>query len=92
MTVTYAFQGTARFEVAAEVHRFASDAGARAQLDADRPRTAAPLAGASAAVGDGNVLLATRGRDLLKLTALTTDPGGREALGALAAAWMKEPP
>jgi hypothetical protein len=92
VAATYAFQGTARFEVAAEVYRFASDAGARAQLDADRPRSTAPLDGALAAVSDGNVLLATRGRDLLKLTALTTDPGGREALGALADAWLKESP
>jgi hypothetical protein len=92
VAVTYAFPGPPPFEVAAEVHRFGAETGARAQLDAERPTTAAPLPGQPAAVSDGNVLLAARRRDLLKLTALTPDPRGREALAALAAAWMKEPP
>jgi hypothetical protein len=85
----YAFAGGV--EVAAEAHRFAAEGGARAQLEAERPSSARPLAGL-AAVGDDAVVLAVRGRDLLKLTALTPDARGREALVRLAAAWSKETP
>ncbi len=78
--------GVGPIEVAAEAHRFGSEAGARAQLEAERPRRAVSVPGL-AAVSDGSVLLAVAGRDLLKLTALSTGPGAGEALAALAAAW-----
>jgi hypothetical protein len=78
--------GVGRVEVAAEAHRFGSEAGARAQLEAERPQRGGPVAGL-AAVSDGSVLLAVSGRDLLKLTALSAGPGAGEALAALAAAW-----
>ena len=85
----YTFAGGV--EVAAEAHRFLADSGARAQLDAERPASALPVEGL-AAVGDDAVVLAVRGRDLLKLTALTPDARGREALLRLATAWSKEKP
>lgn len=85
----YAFAGGV--EVAAEAHRFSGEGGARAQLDAERPASARPVEGL-AAVGDDAVVLAVRGRDLLKLTALTPDARGREALRRLATAWSKEKP
>ncbi len=80
----------ARVEVAAEVHRFADEAGARAQLAAETPPAAAPVAGVPGAVAAGEQLLAVRGSDFLKLTALTPGPGAPPALLALAAAWGKE--
>lgn len=89
VTSVYAFGGGV--EVAAEAHRFAAEGGARAQLEAERPAAAAPLPGLTA-VGDGAVILAVRGRDLLKLTSLTPDDRGREALRRLAEAWSKEKP
>ena len=67
-------------EVAAEAHRFGSEAGARAQLEAERPQRGGPVAGL-AAVSDGSVLLAVAGRDLLKLTALSAGAGGRRGAG-----------
>lgn len=77
-------------EVAAEAHRFETEAGAREQLAAERPRAAQPVAGLPGAVSDGSVLLAARGRDLLKLTSLAPGPTGSEALLALAGAWQQE--
>jgi hypothetical protein len=85
---TYSFAGAV--EVVAEAHRFESQAGAEAQLAAERPRAAEAVPGIPAAVSDGQVLLAPAGRDLLKLTALTPGPTGRGALVALAAAWHQE--
>ncbi len=91
VTSTYAFPAAAAaVEVAAEAHRFASADGARAQLQADRPSAAASVPGVPGAVSDGAVLVAVAGRDLLKLTALTTDARAREALVALARAWAEE--
>lgn len=78
--------GVGPVEVAAEAHRFGTEAGARAQLEAERPRRAVAVPGLSA-VSDGSVLVAVAGRDLLKLTALSAGPGAGEALAALAAAW-----
>lgn len=89
VAAVYAFGAPPGVEVAAEAHRFETEAGARAQLEAERPRSAAPVPGL-AAVSDGQVLLAAAGRDLLKLTALSAGQGGREALVALATAWQKE--
>lgn len=90
-TLRPAAPGGAEVEVAAEVHRFGEAAGARAQRDAEAPPGARPVAGVPDAVADGQVLLALRGDDLLKLTALSPDPAAAEALDALARAWGKEP-
>ncbi len=89
---TYAFDtgGAAPLEVAAEAHRFADASSALAQLAAERPRAAAPVAGLPGAVSDGSVLLSVEGRDLLKLTALEPSGRGRERLRALALAWHEE--
>jgi hypothetical protein len=85
----YAFAGGV--EIGAEVHRFTAESGARGQLEAERPASALPLEGL-AAVGDDAVVLAVRGRDLLKLTALTPDARGREALRSVVTAWTREKP
>jgi len=85
----YTFSGGV--EVAAESHRFAGEDGARAQLAAERPRSARPVPG-MAAVADDSVLLAVRGRDLLKLTSFTEGTRGVEALHRLAVAWNQESP
>jgi len=91
VAAVYAFAGPAGLlEVAAEAHRFADEAGARAQLAAERPRQAREVPGLPGGASDGQVLVAAAGRDLLKLTALTPGPGAGEALAALAAAWRKE--
>lgn len=88
---TFAFATPAgEVEVAAEVHRFGNAAGARAQLEAERPSRARSLAGVGGAVSDGSVLLLVSGRDLLKLTRLDTRPEGGEVLAALAEAWLEE--
>ncbi|HTT70901.1 MAG TPA: DUF6599 family protein [Anaeromyxobacteraceae bacterium] len=89
LAATYAYPGPPEIEVSAEVHRFASEEGARATLEAERPQAAVPLPGLAGAQGDGSVLLLARGRDLLKLTLLSLHPRGREALLALAAAWAE---
>jgi hypothetical protein len=91
---TFAFATPAgEVEVAAEVHRFGEAAGARVQLEAERPRRGAPVdgvVGANGAVSDGSVLLVVSGRDLLKLTRLDMRPDGGEVLVALAVAWLEE--
>ena len=89
---TYAFEapGARPLEVAAEAHRFETETGAEAQALDERPPRAAPLPGLPGAVSDGSVLVARAGRDLLKLTSLSTGPGGADALAALASAWRKE--
>ncbi len=79
--------GAGPIEVAAEVHRFAAAAGAEAQLLAERPGEATPLEEPRGALTDGSVLLLARGRDLLKLTALSAAPETRAALVKLAGAW-----
>jgi len=86
---TYAYDGPPALEVAAEVHRFGDEGQARALLEAERPAAAAPVPELPGAASDGNVLLVARGRDLLKLTLLSLDPAGRQALVALASAWAK---
>lgn len=93
VAASYAFaDGAPAIEVAAELYRFREPAGATAQAEADRPMAARPLEGVPATFTDGQVLLAVSGRDLLKLTALTTDPRARDRLLELAAAWRKEQP
>ncbi|HSM52413.1 MAG TPA: DUF6599 family protein [Thermoanaerobaculia bacterium] len=90
LAAVYDFAG---HEVAAEVHRFASPEGARARLEAERPRAAVAVPELPEGVSDGAVLLARSGRDLLKLTRLDpTRPGGEAALAALALAWQRESP
>lgn len=87
---SYTFAGPAgkTFEVAAELHRFESAAGAEALAATERPPSAAPVAGASGAASDGSLLLAVRGSHLLKLTAF--DPGSGERLAAIARAFAPE--
>ena len=92
VAATYLFPAAGGIEVAAEVYRFQDERGARAHAESERPAAAAPVPAAPDAVTDGQVLLAVAGRDLLKLTALSADPRGRDLLVALAAAWAKERP
>lgn len=89
-TYTLAKAGASAPEISAELYRFASDAGARAQRDAEKPSTAQPIANLGEAWTDGAVLLAVRGRDMLKLTALSQDRSAAEAMVRLAAVWHKE--
>lgn len=91
--MTYTFPGSlgSTFDVALEVHRFAGEAGARAQADAERPAASRPVPGVVGAFSDSSVLVATSGHDFLKITALSSDPSAATALERLAAAWLKEP-
>jgi hypothetical protein len=91
---TYAF-GPAEapaVEVAAEAHRFKTEAGAEAQAQAERPPRARPLPALPGAFSDGSVLVAVAGREFLKVTLLSPGAGGAEALAAVASAWSKERP
>jgi membrane protein required for beta-lactamase induction len=88
VAVTYSFAvAGAPLEVAAEVYRFSGGDGARGQRDQERPLAAAAVPGAADAASDGTVLLAVRGRDLLKLTALGTDPSNGAILARIATTW-----
>lgn len=89
-TYTYPAAGGPAGEISAELHRFETGAGARAQRDAERPSAAAPVAGQSDTVSDGTVLLAVHGRDYLKLTSLAPGPEGAARLEALARATFQE--
>jgi hypothetical protein len=91
---TYAFgpPGAPPLEVAAEAHRFRTEAGAEAQAQAERPPRAAPVPGLPGAVSDGGVLVARAGREILKLTLVSPGAGGSEALAAVAGAWREERP
>ena len=77
-------------DVTAEVYRFAAAAGAREQMLAERPTAAIAVPGVAEAFGDATTLVATRGRDYLKLTALTPGAQAQRALAGLVAAWVKE--
>ena len=91
VAATYSFATAgAALEVAAEVYRFSGDEGARSQRDEERPTAAAPVPGAGDAASDGTVLVAVRGRDLLKLTALGTVPESGAILARIAAAWERK--
>ena len=79
-------------EVAAEVYRFTAESGARAQLAAERPGSATTVADLTGAVADASTLLAVRGRDYLKLTAMATGPAVDVAMRGVAAAWLAEGP
>lgn len=89
-TYAYPVSSGPAAEVSAELHRFQTEAGAREQRDAERPSSAAPVAGMAEAVSDGSVLLAVRGRDYLKLTSLAPGPEAAARLEALARAAFQE--
>ncbi len=80
----------ARLDIAAETHRFSTAAGAAAQFASERPTNARDVAGLPDTASDGTVLLARVGRDLLKLTALTTHGDAGLILEHLAACWHGE--
>ena len=90
LAASYTFDGAAgaSLEVEAEVYRFATADGARAQLESERPVSASPVAGMAGSWADTTTLVATRGRDYLKLTALA-EGDSRRTLVALAAGWEK---
>jgi hypothetical protein len=93
VAATYTFAGkTGSFDVTAEVYRFAAAAGAHEQMVAERPGAASPVPGLANAFGDTATVVATRGRDYLKVTALASGAEAQKALAALAAAWAKEQP
>jgi hypothetical protein len=87
VVATYGFASPA-VEITAEVYRFAAPPGAREQMLSERPVAASPVSGLADAFADPSTLVAIRGRDYLKLTALS--PGAENALGAIAAAWARE--
>ncbi len=88
---TYSFRAEsgAAFDVAAQVYRFSTEDGSRAQLEAERPPAARPVPGASDAWWDAGVLLAVAGADYLKLTAYDRGAAVDEALQRLLAAWLQ---
>lgn len=79
----------ATLEIQVELHRFATPQGAAARAAAERPSAAHPVPGMDGAESDGAVLLATAGRDMLKLTSLSFDTGGGAALEEFALAWAR---
>jgi hypothetical protein len=89
---TFAGEADASLEITAEVYRFTAPVGANEQMLAERPLAAAPVASVAGALGDATTLVAARGRDYLKLTALTEGRDARKALASLAAAWVAEQP
>lgn len=89
----YAFaDGAGELEVAAEVYRFGTPAGASAQMISERPTGAAVVPGLAEAFADPSTLVAVRRRDYLKLTAMATGPAAEKAMGRVAAAWFAERP
>ena len=90
LVATYSFAGSAgaALDITAEVYRFAAPGGAREQMLAERPNAATPVPGIADAFVDPSTLVAIRGRDYLKLTALAS--GAEKALADLAAAWARE--
>jgi hypothetical protein len=56
-------------------------------MSSEAPSTGTPVAGVTGATADASTLVATRGRDFLKLTALGTGDGVRDTLVKMAAAW-----
>jgi HAMP domain-containing protein len=89
---TYTFpEGDATaLEVDAEVYRFATPEGARAQQEAERPAAAQQVPGMAHAVQDKGILLAIDGRDYLKLTSFGEGGGVDAALRSVAAAWRTQ--
>ncbi len=93
VVATYTFPSTTTdaLDVTAEVYRFAAPAGAREQLASERPTSAVTVPGVADAFSDPSTLVACRGRDYLKLTALSAGPGAGKALAGIAAAWERQP-
>ena len=89
-TFTFDAAGDAELEVAAEVYRFGTAAGAADQLAAERPTTGGALPDIPGAVADGTVLLLANGRDLLKLTSLARGGDAAPMLRQIAAAWRED--
>ena len=87
LVATYTFAG-APLDVTAEAYRFAAPGGARQQMLAERPNAATPMPGIADAYADPSTVVAIRGCDYLKLTALGS--GAEKALAGLAAAWARE--
>lgn len=93
VATVFTFAGAAgELEVAAEVYRFGTPAGASAQMTSERPAGAAAVPGLAEAFADPSTLVAVRRRDYLKLTAMATGPAAEAAMGRLAAAWFSEQP
>jgi Family of unknown function (DUF6599) len=94
LVATYSFDASphAALDISAEVYRFSSPAGAGDQMLTERPAAALPVAGIAGAFGDATTLVATRGRDYLKLTALAEGETTGKALASVAGAWAKEQP
>ena len=90
-TYTFPSPPTDALDVTAEVYRFAAPAGAREQMAAERPTGATPVAGVADGFADPSTLVACRGRDYLKLTALSAGPGAGKTLAGIAAAWQRQP-
>ncbi|MDD5562621.1 MAG: hypothetical protein PHQ91_02795 [Thermoanaerobaculaceae bacterium] len=91
-TFTFSSATGDALDVTAEVYRFAAPAGAHAQMESERPAGAAPIPGLTEAFADPSTAVACRGRDYLKLTALTAGPGAEKVLAAMAAAWRQGKP
>jgi len=87
---TFPGPGGTTFEIAAELHRFANEHGASEQMAAEQPSQATPLDGAPHVLLDASLLVATHGRDYLKLTVLGDNVASRETLSRLARAWLQE--
>lgn len=92
VTANYSFAGSsgALFEIMAELHRFANEQGANEQMSAERPSQSMPVAGLDRAFSDATTLVATRGRDYLKLTTLGNDAASAEMLARLARAVLTQ--
>ncbi len=91
-TYTYASGAGAQLDVTAEVYRFGSPAGAREQMESERPNAAKPVSGVPDAFADETTLVSARGGDYLKLTALGVSAASPGALASVAAAWSKGRP
>lgn len=90
VAATYSFTTAGGpLEVAAEVYRFSGTDGPRGQRGEELPTAAAAVPEADDALSDGTVLLAVRGRDLLKLTALGVDPQSGVLLARVATTWER---
>ena len=93
IATVYAFaDGAGELEVAAEVYRFGTAEGARAQMTAERPASAGAVPALPDAFADPSTVVAVRHRDFLKLTAMATGPAAEAAMGRVAAAWSAEQP
>jgi hypothetical protein len=93
VTTVFTFADAAgELEVAAEVYRFGTPAGASAQMTSERPAGAGAVAGLSEAFADPSTLVAVRHRDYLKLTAMASGPAAEAAMGRVATAWFAEQP